>query len=159
MGLLEPDVRHGGGDGEPGLKLLRRRAVTVHSLSHVRAAVEAAAALGVPVTVLSAPAAAAAGGPGWFRAMVETACAETKAAMVTAVLDCGDLPGHALAALRHGITAIRYDGPAADRIADIAGQTGAVVLAERPPALDLREVEAAGRNLDAACRAWLAAHD
>lgn len=51
---------------------------------------------------------------------------------MTAVLDCGDRPGDALAALRAGWRTIVYSGSAAAKIRDIARQRGAQVLKERP---------------------------
>jgi len=127
-------------------------AIVIHGLAHAEAALAAAAALGVPVTLMSAPGAASYAGPGWFRAVVEQAHAAHPGVEATALLDCGDRPGHALAALREGVTAIRFSGKTADKIEDIAAQNGARVVRERPPALDLKEV--AGDPL-AACRDWL----
>ena len=72
-----------------------------------------------------------------------------------AILDCGEAPGHAMAALRQGFKAIRYDGPAGEKIADIARRSGATVLRERPPTLELEDSE----NFIAACRDWLGAKD
>ncbi len=128
-------------------------AFVIHSLAHATAALAAADGLGVPVTLLSAPAAAAYAGPGWFRAVTGQAGAAHPGVAVTAVLDCGDMSGHALAALREGVMAIRFDGDTAGKIADIAGQYGALVVAERPEALDLAAI--AGRDMMAACTTWL----
>ncbi len=130
-------------------------AIVFHGLAHAQAALAAAEALGVPVTLLSAPGAAAYAGPGWFRAVVDKARAAHPDAEVTPVLDCGDMPGHALAALRDGVTAIRFAGATADKVAEIAEQCGARVIRERPEALDLQGV--AG-NPAAACRDWLEGH-
>ena len=82
--------------------------------------------------------------------------AEYPAAEFKSVLDCGGEAGMVLAALRNGVLRVRFDGPdaVAARLADIAGQRGAVI--ERgalEPALDLL-----GRDdAEAACRAFLAA--
>lgn len=154
MGFLEPDVRHGGGHGETRL-IPAAPAITVIGPAQAAAAVAAAVATGLPVTLLSAPGAAASVGPAWFAALVENARSRCPGAAVTAVLDCGDAPGHALAALRLGFGTIRFDGASAARIGDIAGQYGATVLRERPPALDLDPVEAAGGDMVAACIDWL----
>jgi IMP dehydrogenase len=59
-------------------------------LEHARAAVTAAAALGVPVTLGSAAGAAGYAGPGWFKAAVDAAASEHPGAAVSAVLDCAD---------------------------------------------------------------------
>ena len=133
-------------------------AIVVHGLDHAEAALAAAAELGVPVTLISAPSAAGYAGPSWFRAVVDEARAAYPAVDVTAVLDCGDMPGYALAALRDGVAAIRFSGDTAAKIADIAAQYGAQVIAERPEALDLAWVERSRRNLERACREWLETH-
>lgn len=130
-------------------------AVVFHGLADAKAALGAAAALGVPVTLLSAPGAASYAGPGWFRAVVEQAKAAYPEAEVTALLDCSDRPGHALAALREGVTAIRFSGRTAGKIEDIAAEYGARVMRDRPEALDLHEVSG---DPVAACRAWLETH-
>ncbi len=52
------------------------RAIVFHSLDHARAALAAAARLGVPVTLRSAPGAAAYAGAGYLKAIVDAAAAE-----------------------------------------------------------------------------------
>ena len=133
-------------------------AIVIHGLAHAEAALAAAAELGVPVTLISAPSAAGYVGPAWFRAVVEQARAGQPQVDVTAVLDCGDMPGYALAALRDGAKVIRFSGDTAAKIADIAAQYGAQVIAERPEALDLAWVERSRRNPERACREWLETH-
>ncbi|UCH74133.1 MAG: hypothetical protein JSU82_17790 [Rhodospirillales bacterium] len=133
-------------------------AIVVHGLAHAEAALAAAAGLGVAVTLISAEGAAGYAGPSWFRMVVEEARAAHPEAQVTAVLDCGDMPGYALAALRDGAQIIRFSGDTADKIADIAAQCGAQIIAERPAALDLAPVERARRDLERACRDWLEKH-
>jgi hypothetical protein len=130
------------------------RAIVVHDLAHGRAAFAAAAELGVPVTVMSAPGAALSLGVGYFAALIATLRREFPAVAATAVLDCGDAPGLALAALRHGVEGVRVKAPRAAlaRIADIAKQSGGALVTGRVAALDLAGVEDAA----AACRAWLA---
>lgn len=105
--------------------------------------------------LLSAPQAAGTVGPGWFQAVTDEARAAFPDAEATAMLDCGDRAGHALAALRQGIPHIRFDGRTADKIADIAGQLGAAVSVARPDSLDLYALELRGEALEAACRNWL----
>ncbi len=133
-------------------------AIVFHSLAQAQAALAAAGELDLPVTLLSAPSAAGYAGPGWFRSVVEQACAAHPDTQVTAVLDCGDYSGLALAALREGVTAIRFSGDTADKIADIAGQYGAQVIAGRPEALDLAVIERKGWDTVRACREWLEKH-
>jgi hypothetical protein len=135
-------------------KVQRPRAIVVHDLAQLRAAFAAASELGAPVTVVSAPGAALSLGVGYFAAMISTARGEFPGVAAAAVLDCGDAPGLALAALRHGIGGVRVKAPRAAlaRIADIAAQSGGRLVTGRLAALDLAGVEDAA----AACRAWLA---
>lgn len=131
----------------------RRRAVTVHGLDDAMRAGAAAHALGVPLTLISAPAAAASMGPAWFAEMVRNLERAYPDLDVEAVLDCGDAAGYAMAALRCGVRAIRFSGrPAvAGKIEDIAAAYGAR-LVERPyRILDPRRA----RDADAALRQWL----
>jgi fructose/tagatose bisphosphate aldolase len=130
------------------------KTIIVHDLRNARAALAASADLGVPVLVRSAPDAAAYLGPSLFKAIIDQAAAEHPGARFTAVLDCGDQPGTALNALRHGVKAVAFSGPRAvrEKIADIAAKCGATVTADETSALDLLEVD----DAEAACRSWLA---
>jgi acyl-CoA reductase-like NAD-dependent aldehyde dehydrogenase len=99
-----------------------------------------AAEAGRPVLIASAPDAGISAGPGWFGAVLRAARAAVPAARCTALLDCGDDAGAAMAAIRAGIPAVVFTGHAdvARRLADIAVQAGARLITERPqPALDL----------------------
>ena len=128
--------------------------IIIHNLAHARAAITAAAELGVPVALHSAPDAAGYAGPGWFREVVALAHAEAPAAQVSAQLDCGAEPGHALAALRAGVAAVALAAPPGVRakVAAIARQYGAqLVKPTIAPCLDLLDVA----DAVAACRAWL----
>ena len=100
----------------------------------------AAADVGRPVTLLSAADAGIHAGAGWFAALVDAAGAAVPAARFTAILDCADDPGAAMAAIRAGIAAIVFTGrdDVAERLVAIAAARGARLLAERPSAtLDL----------------------
>ena len=79
----------------------------------------------------SFPGAGASAGPGWFQAIVEALEAEFPARRFEAVLDCGDQPGAALAALRRGVKRVKLSGEpeAVRRVGEIAAQFGAVVEA------------------------------
>ena len=127
--------------------------VVFHSLAHARAALAAAAELGVPLTLQSAPGAAAYAGVGYLKAIADQAAAEHPDVDVAAVIDCGADAGIAMAALRIGWRTIRFSGPAKVRakLADIAAQTGARLVADEAEALDLLD---SGDPL-AACRAFL----
>ncbi len=139
MGLLEPDGR--------GRRLFRRDALTenapvfiIHSLAHAVAALNAAAEAGRPVILASAPAAGIYGGPGWFRGMIAAARDAVPAAQCTALIDCGDDAGAAMAAIVAGIEGVVFTGRAdvAARLAGIASR-GGTSLVTAPPvaALDL----------------------
>ncbi len=134
---------------------MRGRAIIVHSLDHAKAALSAAAELGVPVTLRSAPGAAAYLGAAVFRDMIAEAVRTCPGVALTAVLDCGDNPGLALNALRQGIIVVRLDAAAdvTSRVADIAAQSGAAVDEERDSVLDLLDTA----DFRGACLAWLAA--
>jgi hypothetical protein len=124
----------------------RPPAVVVHGLAQARLAL----APGLGVTLLSGRGAAIYAGCGWWRALV--------AASGTTgpdILDCADAPGRAMEALRAGCRLIVLDPavPAAALVAARAAAIGALVLPERPPALNLAEPGAL-RRLDA----WLAGH-
>ena len=116
------------------------RAVIVHHLDHARAALAAAADCGRPVTLLSAPGAAGYAGAPWFLRLVALAADEQPEAEWDAVLDCADRPGHVLAALRQGATAVRFTGSKATaaKLAAIAESYGARLETGRTKALDLR---------------------
>jgi len=128
-------------------------AIVVHGVEDAFAAVAAARPLDAPLTLISAPGAAAYAGPVWFLEIVAQARATAPELAVSGMLDCADDAGHALAALRAGVEAIVFTGDAAiaEKLTAIARATGATVRDTRPPALD----PAGGPQQEAACRAWL----
>jgi hypothetical protein len=114
--------------------------IVVHSLAHATAALNAAAQAGRPVVLVSAPGAGSYVGPGWFRELVAAAREAVPEASFSALLDCGDDGGAALAAIRSEVEGIVFNGRAdvAHRLAEIATQHGVRFVTERPvPALDL----------------------
>jgi len=114
--------------------------VVVHSLAQAIAALKAAARAGRPIVLASAPGAGSYVGPGWFREVVVAAREAVPDASFSALLDCGDDRGAALAAIRSEVEGVVFTGPAdvARRLADIAGQHAVRFVTERPaPALDL----------------------
>jgi hypothetical protein len=115
----------------------RYPAVIVHSLADARVVL----AHGQPVTLLSGEAAALYGGCGWWGALTAAARAEFPHVPTADFLDCADASGRALAALRIGLhhLILRPDAPGRHRVAAIVAGLGGVLLAERPPALDLAE--------------------
>ena len=136
---------------------MKNRPIIVHSLDDAKAAVAVAAELGLPVTLRSAPGAAAYLGAQVFRDMIAEAAAPHPATEVTAVFDCGKDPGLALGALRHGLKVIRLDAPpeTREKVADIARQTGARLEETEPPTLDLLEAD----DPEARVRPWLSQRD
>ena len=110
-------------------------AVIVHGLEHACAAL----APGLPVTLLSAPGLALAGGCGWWQALVRKARQAAPNTPFADILDCADAPGMAMAALRLKQGILRLDGtsPAFPAVARAAAAQGAVLLPSAPPALDL----------------------
>jgi len=122
------------------------------TLAQARAALAAAAEAGAPVILRSAPGAAAHAGVGYLKAIIERARAAYPTATARAIIDCGADAGTALAALRAGWTMIGFSGDdaVAAKLADIAGQSGAVLVA---PTSDDRLVDlAANADPGAACR-------
>jgi hypothetical protein len=124
-------------------------AVVVHGLADAQRALR----VGRPVTLLSAPGAALFAGCLWWRALVAAARAAHPATPAQDVLDCGDAAGQAMAALRAGQRLLILDPacPAFATVRSAAKTLGAIVLAARPPALDLAD-PAAQRRL----ARWLA---
>jgi hypothetical protein len=112
-------------------------AVVVHSLADARVVL----ACGRPVTLLSGEGAALYAGCGWWRALAAAARAEFPQVPFSDFLDCADASGQALAALRIGLRdlILTPDAPGRERVATIVAELGGVLLAERPPALDLAD--------------------
>jgi hypothetical protein len=123
-------------------------AVIVHGLNDARKAVAA----GLPVTLLSAPGAAAYAGCGWWQALLRALRNECPQAAVADLLDCGEASGQALAALRIGLRhlVLAPQAPGWDAVAAIAAGQGGRVMRQPPPALDL-----GSSPTDLALRRWL----
>lgn len=114
--------------------------IIVHSLGHAIGALRAGARTGRSIILSSAPEAGVYAGPGWFGALVAAAREAVPDARFSAILDCGDQAGAALAAIRAQIEAVVFTGRAdvASRLADIARQHGVRLETTRPAAvLDL----------------------
>jgi acyl-CoA reductase-like NAD-dependent aldehyde dehydrogenase len=136
--------------------------IVVHSLAHATAALRAATRAGRAVVLASAPGAGSYVGPGWFRELIAAAREAVPEASFSALLDCGDDRGAALAAIRSQVEGVVFTGPAdvARRLADIATQHGVGFVTERPePALDLGEdFFAPPETLEPRCAELLAGH-
>lgn len=132
--------------------------IVIHAPEHADAALAAAAEAGRPVILQSPPACALVQGAAWFRTLTEAALARRPDAEALPVLDCGDAPGLALAALRDGAPAVRLSGhpDAREAVADIAMQMGARFdTAPLSPRHDLLD----SPDPHAACRRFLALDD
>jgi hypothetical protein len=134
--------------------------IVVYSLTQAVAALCAATEVGRPVTILSAPNAGIYAGPGWFKALIDTARAAVPAADAVFMLDCGDDAGAAQGAIRARIETVIFTGRAdvAERLAAIAEAQGLRLLTTRPDAsLDLgRWFFADAETLRRRCAAYLA---
>jgi acyl-CoA reductase-like NAD-dependent aldehyde dehydrogenase len=102
------------------------RVIIIHSLAQAIAALNVAARAGRTIVLASAPDAGGYVGPGWFGALIAAAREAVPEARFSALLDCGDNVGAALAAIRSEIEGIVFIGRAdvASRLADIARQHG-----------------------------------
>lgn len=129
------------------------RALIFRSFDQARAALAVARETRQAVTLLTAPDAAARLGVDVLKSMIDQAAAAVPGADFAAVIDCGDQPGLALAALRAGWRRLVFAGTAETvaKIADLARQQGAEVMAVAPPARDFGDA----RDPDRAARAWL----
>src|SRR3990167_5130631 len=88
--------------------MMLNRPIIVHDIEDARAALAAAVEAGIAsLTLRSAVGAARYLGATVFRDMIAEAARPYPGVAVTAVFDCGDDPGLALGALRHGLKVIR----------------------------------------------------
>ena len=105
----------------------RRPAIVVHDLDQATAALRAAAAAGVAVTLWSAPGAASYAGLGFLGAVFEKAAKAVPEADHDAVVDCGGSGVLAHEALSRGLGGVAFTGRGAMRktlqaIADAEGR-------------------------------------
>lgn len=123
-------------------------AVIVHGLRDA----ETVLALGLPVTLLSAPGAAAYAGCLWWRELVAAASRAHPGTETTDILDCAEASGLAMGAIRCGVNRlILYpSAPGRAAVVTIAESQGGYVLEAPPPALDMGKSRA-NRDLPA----WL----
>ena len=129
------------------------RAITIHDIDQARTALAAARAVGKPVILLSAPAAAGTVGVAFFAALARQARGEFPDVTAFAILDCDRAAGRALAALRGGFDGVVYrgGGESLERLHDIAEQANIRLLPARPESLDLLECS----DAEEAARTWL----
>jgi hypothetical protein len=106
--------------------------IIVHGLGDALAGL----ANGLPITLLSAPGAASGAGCGWWKALVAEAQAAYPAVACVDILDCADATGHALAALRIGLSRLVLwpEAPGRDVVVAAAAALGGFVLPAAPVA-------------------------
>jgi len=116
-----------------------RTAFIVYDRDHALAVATVSAEMGTPVRLYSPSHGAAALGADVFQAIVSEARDAFPEADLSAVLDCGDEPGTALGAIRHGIEAISLaaEPDVRHRVADIAAQSGTKIVGRATEALDM----------------------
>jgi len=116
-------------------------AFVVHTAAHVRAALAAAGRARCPVTLVTPPGGAAYLGLPYLKNMIAAAAADHPEATFETVLDAGDDAAIAHTALTLGWSVVVYHGTAEVRgiLTAVADQSGARVIAEAPPALDLQD--------------------
>lgn len=139
----------------------------IHNLAHANAAAAAAAGAGRAITMASAPGAAGYAGAAWFAQVIAQSRAANPAAQIEAVLDCADMAGWALAAIRDGgVNTIRLTASAVvvAKIRAIARKQGIrVVTGGADPCLDLHGIEMhsiemhGSDDIQAVCRDWIEA--
>lgn len=106
------------------------RVVIVQALPEIRQLLAA----GEPCVLLSPPDFAATAGCGFWRALIAAAEREFPGMIAADILDCGDFPGYAMAALRAGcrLIVLSPSCPAYAAVAGAAETMGATVLPEPP---------------------------
>ena len=133
--------------------------IIIHSLAQAIAALNVAARAGRAIVLASAPDAGGYVGPGWFGALIAAAREAVPGARFSALLDCSDNVGAALAAIRLEIEGVVFIGRAdvAGRLGDIARQHGVRFETDRwATALDLGEdFFASGDSVERRCAEFL----
>ena len=111
------------------------------------------------MALVSAPYAGGYVGPGWFAALTAAARDAVPEARFSALLDCGENVGAALAAIRAGVEGVIFTGrtDVARRLADIARQHGVQFETSRPQGvLDLGDdFFASQQSLEQRCTEFL----
>ena len=133
-------------------KINTARPVVIHGIYHARASCKAALGNGKSMTIWSAFGASSYMGPRWFFEIIRLVRSEFPNLKILGILDCGDQPGDALAAIETGIEALALTAkPATIRsIRQIADQAS-VKLHRRPShKLDLAKC----LDAEACCKRW-----
>jgi hypothetical protein len=116
--------------------LCKAPVICVYTLAHAVGALRAAARRRCRIVLASPPGAGISLGPGWFGGLVAAARAAVPDAECSAILDCGEQAGAALAAIRANIENVAFTGrdDVGRRLADIARRQGVGLISERPEA-------------------------
>ena len=133
-------------------KINTARPVVIHGIYHARASCRAALGKGQLVSIWSAFGASSYMGPRWFFEIIRLVRSEFPNLKILGILDCGDQPGDALAAIETGVEALALTAkPATLRsIREIADQAN-VNLHRRPShKLDLAKC----LDAEACCKRW-----
>ena len=113
----------------------------IHTLAQAEAALRAAHARSLHVTLRSAPGAANYAGLDFLKPLFETAARSNPEAKHNVIIDCGSDPALAHRAMVMGFQRITFSGPSAmaEKIAQIGKKCGARLVPTRTPAhvLDL----------------------
>jgi hypothetical protein len=112
---------------------------TFHSLSHVDAALGAAAGSKIGVALVTPRGAAATGGPEIYLEMYRQGHAHFPETETNAIIDCGDDAGIAMRALRCGWRDLVFTGDddVRQKLQDMSDQFGGTLGRSRPPTIDL----------------------
>jgi len=112
---------------------------TFHSLSHVDAALGAAAGSKIGVALVTPPGAAATGGPEIYLEMYRQGHAHFPETKTNVVIDCGDDAGIAMRALRCGWRDLVFTGDddVRQKLQDMSDQFGGTLGRSRPHTIDL----------------------
>jgi hypothetical protein len=142
-----------------------RPVILVRDRHEAELALRAAAAAGRAIALLGVPDGALNAGIGWFDAVLRAARSQFPDADAIGLIDCADRPDLVQAAFHQGIEGAVFHGRKAvfEKLADIAAQSGRILLARRPAALVLPERPAKKQaggpaeagNGDEAALAWL----
>ena len=116
-----------------------RPAFVVHGWKHAALVLQQARETGRAVWLLSPVGGSYTGGVGFWAAIQERIISLYPDVDARLAVDCDDAPGHVLAALRAGLRWLVFRGNDAARIrlVDIAGRSGAEIVATPAGALDL----------------------
>lgn len=131
------------------------RAIIVHTLHDVLAALEAATELKTPVVLQSAPDAIFYAGSLYLLTMFRQGCEAFPKAQAIFILDSADASAEAVAAMQMGHKHLISTAPPELRVrlADIAAQLGVAMVEQNDTLLDLRHAH----DAKAACKEYLTA--